>query len=119
MRQLAALFVIITMLSGCATAGSRWEVAAVGAAVADLASTQSALGSSNGLQEGNPVMGRQPSAQKMLALNAGLYGGLWLFSRHMPPVQRQKIWRTVTIVRVLAAGWNLSQNGCACFKVSF
>ncbi|HEX2225338.1 MAG TPA: hypothetical protein VHN15_14150 [Thermoanaerobaculia bacterium] len=104
--------------SGCATAESRWEYAAVGAAMADVASTQSAL-ETGGFREANPVYGSDVSAEKMLAINAGLYGGIWALTRNLDPVQQQKIWRTVTIIRLLAAGWNVSQQGCACFKVSF
>lgn len=118
-KQLAIAPLLCALLSvGCATADSRWEMAAVGAAVADLASTRSAL-ENGGAKEANPVYGDDPSAEKMLALNAGLYSGIWAYTRRLDPVQRQKVWRTVTILRLVATGWNISQHGCLCFKISF
>lgn len=110
MRSICALLIALTLLSGCATATSNWQSAAVGAALADIASTGAAL-SKDGFKEGNPVYGESPSSSKMLALNAGVYAGVWALTREMNPVERQKVWRAVTILRVLVAGWNLTRNG--------
>jgi hypothetical protein len=119
MKKLIALSLVCALSGGCATASSKWEVAAMGAAVADLASTQAAL-SKGGFREANPMYGSgQPSAEKMLAINAAVYGGVWALTRTLDPVQKQRMWRTVAVLRLLAAGWNVSQNGCACFKASF
>jgi hypothetical protein len=115
MRSITALIIALMLLSGCATASSNWETAAVGAALADIASTGGAL-SKEGFREANPVYGSQPSAGKMLALNAGVYAGVWALTREINPVERQKVWRAVTILRLLVTGWNLSQNG---FSLSF
>lgn len=119
MKRLMALSLVCALLGGCATASSKWEVAAVGAAVADLASTQAAL-AKGGFREANPMYGSdRPSAERMLAINAAVYGGVWALTRDLDPVQKQRMWRAVAVLRLLAAGWNMSQNGCACFKVSF
>lgn len=116
--KLVAMVLGAALLSGCASTSSRWETVAVGAALADIASTGGAL-EKGGFKEANPIYGSNPSSETMLALNAGVYGGIWALSRDMDPVQRQKMWRTVAIVRLLVAGYNLSQNGCACFSISF
>jgi hypothetical protein len=110
MRKLITLVLMIGLLTGCATANSHWETAAVGTALADIASTGGAMRQGE-FQEGNPVYGKNPSSSKMLLLNAGVYAGVWALSRNIDPVERQKLWRTVTVLRMLFAGWNLSQNG--------
>lgn len=115
MRSTAALMILLTFLSGCATSQSRWDTAAVGAALADIASTGGAL-SQGGFREANPVYGDQPSAEKMLAVNLGAYAGVWALTRNMDPVEQQKVWRMVTILRLVVTGWNMSQNG---FTLSF
>jgi hypothetical protein len=108
--------IALTLLTGCATASSRWETAAVGAALADIASTGGALSKGEQFQEGNPVYGKSPSSGKMLALNAGAYAGVWALTREIAPIERQKVWRAVTILRLLVAGWNLSKSG---FSLNF
>lgn len=118
MKKLMALTLMTALLSGCATASSNWETAAMGAALADIASTGAAL-EDGGFEEANPIYGSNPSAEKMLALNLGVYGGIWALTRNMDEVEKQKMWRAVTILRLVVAGWNLSQNGCACFKLKF
>jgi hypothetical protein len=110
MRSIVALMTALTLLTGCATANSKWETAAVGAALADIASTGGGL-SKGEFQEANPALGKGPSPGKMLALNAGVYAGVWALTREVNPVERQKVWRAVTVLRLLVAGWNLSKNG--------
>jgi hypothetical protein len=117
MRRLGALLVIALFASGCATSGSKWEIAALGAALADIGSAGGGL--ANGASEANPVYGESPSAEKMLAINAGIYAGVWSATRNHDELVQQKVWRTVTILRLLVTGWNLSQSGCACFKFTF
>ena len=117
MRRIMVLLTISLFSFGCATGQSRWELAAMGAAVVDLGSTGGAL--DNGFKEANPVYGQSPSVEKMLALNAGVYAGVWYLTKGMQPETRQKVWRNVALIRLAAAAWNLSQNGCACFKISF
>jgi hypothetical protein len=119
MRNTMALALIAALLSGgCATAKSNWETAAFGAALADIASTGAALEGGNA-KEANPIYGSNPSAEKMLALNLGVYGGIWALTRNMDEVQKQRMWRAVTVLRLVVAGWNMSQSGCACFKITF
>lgn len=115
--KLAALLVILVFAGGCATSGSRWEIAALGAALADIGSTGGGL--ANGAREANPIYGDDPSAEKMLAVNLAVYGGVWSLTRNHDEVRQQRMWRTVTIVRLLVTGWNLSQSGCACFRFTF
>lgn len=111
MRKMITLVLITGLLTGCATANSHWETAAVGAALADVASTGGAMRQEGQFQEGNPIYGKHPSSSRMLMLNAGIYAGVWVLSRNVDPVERQKLWRTVTFLRILAAGWNISQSG--------
>lgn len=118
MKKLMALTLMMALLSGCATASSNWETAAMGAALADIASTGGAL-ERDGFKEANPIYGSNPSSEKMVALNLGVYGGIWALTRNMDEVEKQKIWRAVTILRLVVAGWNMSQTGCACFKLKF
>lgn len=115
--KLAALLVILVFASGCATSSSQWEIAALGAALADIGSTGGGL--ANGAREANPVYGESPSAEKMLAINLGVYAGVWSMARNRDEVVQQRMWRNVTIIRLLVTGWNLSQSGCACFKFTF
>lgn len=117
MKRLASLLVIALSASGCATSDSRWELAAVGAAVAEIGSTGGGL--ANGAREANPIYGESPSAEEMLAINLGAYAGIWYMTRNEDKLIQQKVWRTVTIIRLLVTGWNLSQSGCACFKFTF
>lgn len=117
MKRLAALLVLTLFASGCATSGSRWEIAALGAALADIGSTGGGL--ANGAREANPVYGGSPSAEKMLAINLGVYAGVWSMTRNRDEVIQQRVWRNVTVLRLLVTGWNLSQSGCACFKFTF
>jgi hypothetical protein len=117
MQRLAALLVITLLASGCATSGSRWELAALGAALADIGSTGGGL--ANGAREANPIYGQSPSAEKMLAINLGAYAGVWSMTRNRDEVAQQRMWRNVTIIRLLVTGWNLSQSGCACFRFTF
>jgi len=117
MKRFAALLVIALSAAGCATVDSRWEVAAMGAAVAEIGSTGGGL--ANGAEEANPVYGESPSAKKMLAINLGVYAGIWAITQHEDKLIQQKVWRFVTVVRLLVTGWNLSQSGCACFKFTF
>lgn len=115
--KLAALLVLLVFTGGCASSGSRWEIAALGAALADIGSTGGGL--ANGAREANPIYGENPSAEKMLAVNLGVYAGVWSMTRNRDEVIQQRMWRNVTIVRLLVTGWNLSQSGCACFKFTF
>ena len=115
--KLAALLVILVFTGGCASSGSRWEIAALGAALADIGSTGGGL--ANGAREANPIYGQSPSAEKMLAINLGVYTGVWSMTRNRDEVIQQRMWRNVTILRLLVTGWNLSQSGCACFKFTF
>ena len=115
--KLAALLGILVFASGCATSGSRWEIAALGAALADIGSTGGGL--ANGAREANPVYGESPSAETMLAINLGVYAGVWSMTRNHDEAIQQKVWRNVTIIRLLVTGWNLSQSRCACFKFTF
>lgn len=115
MRNVSVYLLVIIMaaggaLSGCATAESKWQSAAIGAALIDIGSTGGAL-KQEGFKEANPVFGEQPSVGKMAAINLGVYTGVWALTRKMDPVEKQKMWRNVTILRLLVAGWNLSQNG--------
>jgi len=55
----------------------------------------------------------------MLAVNLAAFGGVWALTRDLDVRQRQRIWRTVALLRLAAAGWNLRQSGCACFRLSF
>ncbi|HEV2856162.1 MAG TPA: hypothetical protein VHC97_25460 [Thermoanaerobaculia bacterium] len=113
MKKMSALVLAVTMVvlqTGCATSASHWEKAAVGAALADIASTGGAM-SKPGFKEANPIYGPQPTSGKMLAVNAGVYAGVWALTRDLNPVQRQRLWRTVTVLRLLVVGWNLSKNG--------
>lgn len=104
-------------LSGCATAESKWESAAIGAALIDIGSTGGAL-RQEGYKEANPIFGEQPSVGKMAAINLGAYTGIWALTRKLDPVEKQKMWRNVAILRLLVAGWNLSQNGIS-FSIKF
>lgn len=117
MKPFPVLVAITLLLSGCATSSSRWEVAALGASLADIGSTGNGLES--GFREANPIYGENPSVEKMLAVNLGMYAGVWYMTRNSDDVVKQRNWRTFTLIRLLAAGWNLSQTGCACFKFSF
>jgi hypothetical protein len=121
MRSIIALLIALSVPTSCATASSHWEAAAVGAALADIASTGGGVDRSQGGQfrESNPVYGSNPSSGKMLAVNAGLYAGIWALTREVNPVQRQKVWRAVTILRLLVAGYNVSQTGGLTFNLSF
>jgi hypothetical protein len=111
MRRMISLVIVISLLTGCATANSHWETAAVGAALADVASTGGALRQDGQFHEANPIYGKNPSSSKMLLLNVGVYAGVWALSQRIDPVERQKLWRTVTFLRLLATGWNMSQTG--------
>jgi len=104
--------------SACATANSKWQTVARAAAVADLGSTSAAL-EQDRLREGNPLLGDHPSVERMLAVNLAAFGGVWALTRDLDVRQRQRIWRTVALLRLAAAGWNLRQSGCACFRLSF
>ena len=104
-------------LSGCATAESKWQSAAIGAALIDIGSTGGAL-RQEGFKEANPVFGDRPSVGKMAAVNLGVYTGVWALTRKMDPVDKQKMWRNVTILRLLVASWNFSQNGVS-FSIKF
>jgi hypothetical protein len=118
MRQATALVVLITiLLTGCATTSSRWELAALGATLADVGSTGSGL--DKGLKEQNPAYGEQPSSGQMIALNAIVLAGVWYLTRNMEDAARQKVWRNVALVRLAATTWNFSQTGGAGFKISF
>lgn len=117
MQRLAAFLVVVVALCGCATSQSRWEIAALGAALADIGSTGAGL--ENGGREVNPVYGENPSVERILAVNLALHAGIFYTSRDADPAARQKIWRNVTILRLLVAGWNLSQSRCACLRFSF
>ena len=115
--KLAALLVILVFTGGCASSGSRWEIAALGAALADIGSTGGGL--ANGAREANPIYGQSPSAEKMLAINLGVYAGVWSMTRNRDEAIQQRMWRNVTVLRLLVTGWNLSQSRCACFRFTF
>lgn len=115
--KLAVLLVILVFTGGCASSGSRWEIAALGAALADIGSTGGGL--ANGAREANPIYGQSPSSEKMLAINLGVYAGVWSMTRNRDELIQQRVWRNVTVLRLLVTGWNLSQSGCACFKFTF
>jgi hypothetical protein len=118
MRHTIALLLIALLGTGCATAGSRWELAAVGASLADIASTGGAM--EQGMKEQNPVYGDSPSSGQMLALNAVILAGVWYLTRNMEDEARQKVWRNVAVIRMAASAWNLSQSGSGGgFKISF
>lgn len=117
MRQATALVLITLLLSGCATTSSRWELAAVGATLADIGSTGGGL--EQGMKEQNPVYGEQPSSGQMIALNALLLAGVWCLTRNMEDSSRQRVWRNVALIRIAAVAWNVSQTGGAGFKISF
>lgn len=112
----ALLLPALLLLSSCVSQGSRWEIAAAAAALADIGTTGGAL--ANGATEANPVYGKSPSPAQVFTLNAGAYGATWALIRHLDPVNRQRVWRAVTVVRLLATAWNLNQ-GCVCFKVTW
>ncbi|HYU35278.1 MAG TPA: hypothetical protein VEW48_24255 [Thermoanaerobaculia bacterium] len=116
MRQLTALILISVLFAGCATSGSRWEMAAVGASLADLGSTGGAV--EQGMKEQNPLYGSNPSSGQMIAINAVILAGVWYLTRNMEDDARQKVWRNVAVIRMAAAAWNLSQSGGG-FKLSF
>lgn len=119
MRHLTALVVIAALLStGCATSNSRWEMAAVGATLADIASTGGAM--DQGMKEQNPLYGSNPDSGQMIAINAIILGGVWLLTRNMDEEARQKVWRNVAVIRMAAAAWNVGQTGGGGgFKISF
>lgn len=130
MKRMAVFLIATLSMTGCATttgfstgsdlkpgSGSKWEAVAFGAALMDVGSTGGAL--EKGFQEANPIYGSSPSSEEMLAVNLGLHAGLSALTRSMDPESRRKTWRTIALIRLLAAGWNLSQNGCACFSFSF
>lgn len=114
--RLSALLLALA-LSGCATASSRWELVAAGAALADIGSTGTGL--ERGGEEANPLYGASPSAGRVLALNVAAYAGTWALVRHQSPRARQRVWRNVTVLRLAVTAWNLSQAGCFCFRFSF
>jgi hypothetical protein len=116
MRHLTALVLIMVLATGCATANSHWEMAAVGASLADIGSTGGAT--DQGMKEQNPIYGSNPSSGQMIALNAILLAGVWYLTRNMEDASRQKVWRNVAVIRMAAAGWNVSQSGGG-FKISF
>ena len=116
--SLLAILPALLLLSACATAHSKWQALAVGSAVVDLGSTQAAL-QKDGLREGNPLYGERPSIERMLAVNLAAFGSVWVLTRNLEAEQRQRIWRNVAILRLLVAGWNVRQSGCACFRLSF
>jgi hypothetical protein len=110
MRTLSVLAIFLTLFSGCAATSSRWEHAALGATLADIASTGGAF-AKGGFQEANPIYGKNPSSGKMLALNVGVYAGVWAYTHNLDSEERQRVWRNVTLLRLLATAWNLTQNG--------
>lgn len=118
MRQSVALVLITLLFTGCATSGSHWELAAVGASLADIASTGGAM--EQGMKEQNPAYGDSPSSGQMIALNAAILAGVWFLTRNMDDEARQKVWRNVAVIRMAASAWNLSQSGSGGgFKISF
>lgn len=118
MRHITALFLIALLCTGCATSSSRWELAAVGATLADIGSTGGAM--EQGMKEQNPIYGSNPDSGQMIALNALILGGVWFLTRNMDDEARQKVWRNVAVIRMAAAAWNVSQTGGAGgFKITF
>jgi len=83
-----------------------WFGASVAANTADVATT--IYGLNNGLREGHPLLGDNPSTEKLILLKAG-YLGLAYGLGEISPEHRKSVYKVTTGIGAFATTWNLAQ----------
>ena len=104
-------FLVLGLLLACSCASVKvtgWVAVAGASMAADVAATQTAL--DRGATEVNPVLGKRPTAARMVAVNAAVFAVIYFMTKDLPVETQSKVWRFMAAYHLGCTAWNVSQT---------